>query len=133
MKRPILTIMLSVCMLGVAGCFAHYHVPRRGIPVTQEELDKIIRGVSTKQEVLAILGKPSHKSVGNALSSLWQYDYSLEGKSEVLLDGKTAYRHWTNVVIEFTFEGVVKDYFITKSEEKLDKQDKEGVKHMLHL
>lgn len=123
--------MLAVGMLGAAGCYSYYKVPLRGKPVTTAELDKIIRGVSTKQDVRALLGKPDRMSVGDALSSLWDYSYAPGGRSEVdMLDGKTAYRKWTHVTIEFTLEGVVKDYSVTKTEEKLDEMDKQNGKRL---
>ena len=130
MNRAILTILLAVSLLSSAGCFSHYDVPHRGNTITHSELEKIIKGVTTKQEVRAILGKPDHMGIGNALSSWWEYNYSPEGRADVLFDGKTAYRSWTCVTIEFTFEGIVKDYTIMKSKEELDDMDKQGGKHL---
>jgi len=113
MKKRILVMVLTLCPLFMTGCATDrsitYDYGSKNL--TQENTDKIIRGKTTKAEVLAILGKPAMKQT-SSLGEMWIYTRSIM-KQKLMFLGGWAYdpndSKTSSASITFDDNGIVKD------------------------
>lgn len=108
-----ITIIFLFCLL-LMGCATSrtltYDYGAKKL--TEENTNKIMRGKTTKQEVLIILGNPTMKS-NSALGEMWIYTRSITQQKLTLFMG-WAYdpnaSKTSSMSITFDEKGVVKDF-----------------------
>ncbi len=114
-----IAIVLSLCLV-LSGCVVSRG--RIGNPIEEESLHKVQKGVSTREQVVAILGAPDRIVPGNDKEIFQYYYYDAKSPALVLLllNVITLNVKSDNLYVFFDRQGIVQDIVYGKRTDALD-------------
>ncbi len=108
MKLPICSLLLLTLAVVLTGCASSGH------ELDQNKVSQIKKGVTTKTQVLELVGKPEEVAINDAGESTWTYRYthtSAQAQNFIPIVGAFDSGYDTQVqttTVTFTTDGIVK-------------------------
>lgn len=111
MKKLFVLLVFAVLLGGCASVNKEITYDYGAKKLTQENMDKILKGKTTKQEVVAILGDPSMKQT-SSFGEMWTYTRSISKQKFNYITGLSydpEASKTSSITITFDENGVVKE------------------------